>query len=278
MARIDDYLDLVADPDADALVSGDAADDALVALLAHVAFADGDVDDRELDFLERVFPGRERGALREWAIEAGAAELDLAAVADALPSPDERWTGLRFAAHMAWKDGVLTDEEMAFLASLARYLALPEGALDQVIAETVSRTTRPTDPRRVREALAAVKWRAVQSDELALTGDLVDIVPPGAQGIGRVGVEQVEMLGFYDRGLVGRFREGHGFLPWDDIVAYNRVPTMRASVVLRTESGRAWTLVDHRLTGLTTFFDRLFAEDAVDTPAAPPVIRQLRGE
>ena len=38
------------------------------------------------------------------------------AVARALPTAEERWKGLRFAARMAWKDGELQDEERSFLA------------------------------------------------------------------------------------------------------------------------------------------------------------------
>jgi hypothetical protein len=278
MPRIDDYLDLVADPEADALTPGHPADDALISLLAHVAFSDGLVDDAEVDFLLRLFPGRDPDELREWAATAGSGELDLDAVADALPTTEERWTGLRFAARMAWKDGVLTDEEMAFLSTLARRLALPDGALDRVIGETVARTRRAPDPTRVREILEGIKWRAVLSDERPLTGPLGAVVPDGAVGVGRIGLEQVEMLGFYDLGLAGRFREGMAFLEWADIVAYSRVPVLGASVILRTESGHAWTLVDRRLNGLTTFLDRLFdVDDDEPRDTQPPVIRQVRG-
>ena len=278
MARIDDYLDLVADPDAtDALVSGHPADDALIALLAAVAFSDGSVDDHELAFLLRLFPGRDPDALREWATTAGKAPLDLRALADALPSDEERWTGLRFAARMAWKDGVLAEEEMDLLADLARGLGLPDGALNRVVAETVGQSLRPPDVTRVRDCLAQVKWKAVLQDDQPCSGPLSKIVPEGATGIARIGLEQVETLGFYDKGLAGRFREGLAFLPWSDIVAYSRVPMLGASVVVRTESGHKWTLVDGRLTGLVSFLDRLFGVEEAPRRTEPPVIRQTRG-
>ena len=279
MARIDDYLDMVADPHAtDALVSGHPADDALIALLAAVAFSDGSVDDHELAFLLRLFPGRDPDELREWAIAAGTTPLDLEALASAMPTDEERWTGLRFAARMAWKDGVLAEEEMDLLAALARGLGLPEGALDRVVSETVGQSLRPPDTTRVRDCLNQVKWRAVLKDDQPCSGPLTQVVPQGAEGIARIGLEQVETLGFYDKGMAGRFREGMAFLPWSDIVAYSRVPMLGASVVIRTESGHKYTLVDGRLTGVVSFLDRLFG--VLDGPrkTEPPVIRQTRGK
>ena len=66
-------------------------------------------------------------------------------------------------------------------------------------------------------------------------------------------------------------------MPWSDIVAYSRVPMLGASVILRTESGHTWTLVDGRLTGLVAFLDRLFGVDDSPRKTTPPVIRQTRG-
>lgn len=279
MARIDEYLEFASDPEAtDALVSGHPADDALIALLAATAFSDGDVDDNELAFLLRLFPGRDPDALRQWAIEAGDADLDMEALCQALPTDEERWTGLRFAARMAWKDGVLADEEMELLAALVRGLGLPDGALDRIVAETIGQSLRPVDPTRIRECLDTVKWKAVLKDYNPLSGVLSRVVPGGARGLGRIGLEQVETLGFYDTGLAGRFREGMAFLQWTDIVAYSRVPMLGASVVLRTESGHKWTLVDGRLTGLITFLDRLFQVAEDPRPSSAPIITQTRGQ
>lgn len=278
MARIDEYLDLVADPNAtDALVPGHPADDALIALLAAVAFSDGEVDDAELAFLLRLFPGRDPDELREWAIDAGTTPLNIEALGTALPTSEERWTGLRFAARMAWKDGVLAEEEMALLTELASGLGLADAALDRVIKETIGQSLRPPDTSRVRDCLGQVKWKAVLRDDRPCSGPLAKVVPKEASGIARIGLEQVETLGFYDKGLAGRFREGMAFLPWSDIVAYSRVPVLGASVVLRTESGHKWTLVDGRLTGLIAFLDRLFGVEDAPRSTAPPVIRQTRG-
>jgi hypothetical protein len=278
MARIDDYLQMVADPSAaDALVPGHPADDALIALLAAVAFSDGSVDDSELEFLLRLFPGRDPAELRDWAIAAGETPLDIGALAGALPSNEERWAGLRFAARMAWKDGILAEEEMTLLESLSDGLGLPQGALDRVIAETMGQSLRPVDTSRVRDCLSQVKWKAVLRDDNPCSGPLSQVVPKDVVGIARIGLEQVETLGFYDKGLAGRFREGLAFLPWTDIVAYSRVPMLGASVVVRTESGHKWTLVDGRLTGLVAFLDRLFGVEDKPRTTQPPVIHQTRG-
>ena len=104
MGRVDDYLDLVEDPSREGLVLGDPADEALLALLVQVAFSDGVLDDRELAFMQKVLPGRDPDEMREWIQLQGSAELNLDAVAEALPTQEERWTGLRFAARMAFKD------------------------------------------------------------------------------------------------------------------------------------------------------------------------------
>ena len=80
MPRVNDYLDLVDTPSRQGLTPGDPADDALIALLAHVAFTDGEVDEQELDFLEKVLPGRDREELLAWAETAGSVPLDLAEV------------------------------------------------------------------------------------------------------------------------------------------------------------------------------------------------------
>ena len=84
MPRVDDYLNLVDDPKRHGFTPGHPADDALIALLAHMAFSDGEVHERELDFLQRVLPGRHGADLRMWAMAAGARPLDLDAVAAAV--------------------------------------------------------------------------------------------------------------------------------------------------------------------------------------------------
>ena len=63
MALVDDFLDLVQSPRRAAVMPGQPSSDALLALLVHMAFSDGEVDAGEFSFLERVLPGREPGEL-----------------------------------------------------------------------------------------------------------------------------------------------------------------------------------------------------------------------
>ncbi len=277
MARATDLLALVDDPSRKGLNLGDPADDALIALLAHVAFADGVVDDHELAFLEKVLPGRDREALRAWAAEAGTIPLDLDLVAEVVPDPEQRWACLRFAARMAAKDGVIADAERELLASLVEALALPSEALPRVLAELSGNARKGVSHDVLADAVRSFPWRAVQHGAGVMRSELGKLLPPGSQVLHRVGLDNVEVLGFTAEGVVARFLEGNAFIPWDDIVTYTRVPTLGASLQIVTESGRRWTLVDHRLNGLGALFDRLYGTPRPARPAAAPKIEQVRG-
>ncbi len=276
MPRVDDYLDLVDDPARRALTPGDPADDALLALLAHVAFSDRELDPGELAFLGRVLPGREEADIRDWVRGAGSRPLDLQQVAGALPTVEERWKGLRFAVRMAWKDGVVQDEERTLLQKLVWALELPEGALDRVIDEVQAQVQGQVTADKLSRALQRTPWGAVQLADGGCRQKLKLTTPEGWSGVARVGLERHEVIGFYVEGLVAQFLEGPVALRWSDIVAYTRVPTLGAAVQLHTEDGRTLTLVDHRLRGLVALLDRLFREPGKAT-VPPPAVRQVRG-
>ena len=121
-------------------------DAALLALLAAVAFADGEVDDGEVQFLKRVLPGRTEAALRQWAKAAGARPLKLDAIALALPGTEDRWRALRFTVRMAWKDGSLHPVEREVLNRLCVAFELPTNALDRALAELSGRSTATVTP------------------------------------------------------------------------------------------------------------------------------------
>jgi len=278
MGRVDDYLEWAEDPTAEGLVLGDPADEALIALLVQVAFSDGVVDDRELSFLNKVLPGRDPDQMREWIQMQGSTDLDLQLVAEALPTVEERWTGLRFAARMAFKDGVLAQQERDLLAHLATTLELPKNALQRVLDEMEGRVRVKVTTTRLEEALASNQWKAVQHGTGDMRSTLNALVPEGATVAGRIGLDNIEVLGLTDQGVVGRFREGEAFVPWDDIVTYSRVPTFGAAIRIHTESGRRWTLVDHRLNGLGAFFDKLFGTQEQRPRGPGPNVIQVRGE
>ncbi|MBW2253045.1 MAG: TerB family tellurite resistance protein [Deltaproteobacteria bacterium] len=278
MGRVDDYLDLVEDPSGEGLVLGDPADEALIALLVQVAFSDGVVDDRELSFMEKVLPGRDPEELREWIQLQGSTDLDLEALGEALPTLEERWAGLRFAARMAFKDGVLAEQERDLLARLSVALELPRNAHERVLGEMEGRVKVAVTAERLSQALASNQWKAVQHGSGELRSTLNALVPEGTVILGRIGLDNVEVLGFTDQGIVGRFREGEAFVPWEDVVTYSRAPDLGAAIRIHTESGRCWTLVDHRLNGLGPFFDKLFASPDQRPRGPGPKVLRVRGE
>ena len=277
MTRVDDFLELVDNPARQALTPGHPADDALIALLVHTAFSDGDVDDEELDFLQKVLPGRDRGQLATWARQVGSQPLQVAAVAAALPTVDERWKGLRFAARMAWKDGEVHSQERELLSNLARGLDLPASAVEQVLSEMHGQAGAEVPEQRLVETLSSVTWNSVQILEDPVTGPLAAVSPGGSRAVRSVALDDVVVLALYGGGLAAYFLEGTTFIGWSELVTYTRVPTFGAAIQLHTEDGRTWTLVDARLRGLVVVLDRLFGAERKPR-GEKPVVKQLRGE
>jgi len=277
MTRVDDYLNLVDDPGRRALTPGHPADDALLALLVHVAFSDRAIDASELAFLQRVLPGREEAQLTAWVEQVGAIPLDMQAVAQALPTPEERWKGLRFAARMAWKDGAIQDEERALLESLATGLELGPRAVDRVLAEMQGRAGAEVPADKLAEAAESVTWSAVQLLDEPVVGPIAEVAPDHAKPVRVVALDDVVVMGLYAQGLAAHFLEGTAFIAWSDLVTYTRVPTFGAAVQLHTEDGGTWTLVDSRLRGVTLLLDRLFGADRREASSKPSVV-QVRGD
>lgn len=277
MSRVDDFLDLVDDPARQALTPGDPADDALLALMVHVAFSDGALDEAELDFLERVLPGRERDQLAAWVHQVGSQPLPMKAIARALPTDEQRWKGLRFAARMAWKDGEIQSEEYDLLVRLAHGLELGPDAVDQVLQGMLGQGGGDVDPTRLGEILDGVTWSAVQILDEPAGGPLARVAPSGAHPVRVVAVDEVAVAAFYPSGLAARFMEGVAFIAWSELVTYTRVATMGAAVQLHTEAGRTWTLVDARMRGLTLILDRLFGGASRQRAPGPQVV-QVKGD
>ena len=277
MARVDEYLGFLDDPSGPGLTLGHPADEALLALLICVAYSDGEVQDHELVFLGKVLPGRDADELRAWVETAGSKPIDFEAVAQALPTTEERWKGLRFAARMAWKDGVLAVQESAVLAELAHALELPAGAVGRIVAEMQGRVEKRISVPRIAEALDGMTW-AVDVEPMPLQGPLTAVLPEDAYAVARVCVDGAEILGLYEQGVAGRFREGDVFLQWDHIVAYTRVPVLGAAGQIHTESGERWTVVDARLGAIGLLFDRLFYVGVDGQGSEPPVVEVIRGD
>lgn len=267
MTRVDDFLELVDNEARQALTPGHPADDALLALLVHVAFSDHEVDEGELAFLQRVLPGRDPDELKAWVEQVGAHPLDIQAVARALPSTEERWKGLRFAARMAWKDGDLQEQEQELLRQLASGLGLGAAAVDRVLKELSGRGVDAIEAEVIQAALTEVHWNSVQVIDEPIAGSLADASPEGRRPVRAVAVDDVVVIAFYPSGLAAHFLEGTHFVRWSELVTYSRGATMAAAVQLHTEDGRTFSLVDARLRGLAPVLDRLFRAERGTAPA-----------
>jgi hypothetical protein len=276
MAHVDQFLGLAEGVKTDVIQRGNPADDALLCLLVQVAFSDGALDDEELEFLQKVLPGVEDEELREWVEAEAQKSIDFELLAKSLPTVDERWKCLRFAACMAWKDQVLADEERELLDALAVAFGLPSGAVERTLADTAPEK-RVLSERDILDALQSLNWSAVQlvSGEI-VSPDLQELIPEEADFVARVGLDDVEVMAFYRQGLVARFRQGAAFVKWSELVTYSRSFGLGSSVELHTENGRTWTLVDSRLSGLCMLLERLFGE-ARKSPSITPNIRLTKG-
>lgn len=249
-------------------------DQALLALIVHTAFADRELSESEIAFVERLLPGRDPEQLRAWVARVASRPLDLDAVADALPSAAARWTGLRFAVRMAMKDGHLATTERVLLEGVRVALELPAHALDTLLGE-LTRAGPQVDVERLYEAVRGYDWWSVQLvPPDSLPASLKRPAPADAVPAFGVRVDEVDAIALFDQGLVARFLEGTTFIRWGDIVAYTRVPVLSAAIVLHTEDGHRYRLVDTRLRGLAGLLDRLFHPDR-PPQGTPPVIEKL---
>jgi len=276
MTHVDQFLGLAEGIKGDTIERGNPSDDALLCLLVQVAFSDGVLDEEELDFLRKVLPGVADDELREWVEKEAQKSIDYDLLASSLPTVDERWKCLRFAACMAWKDQILADEERALLDNLAAAFKLPAGAVERTLADTEP-ARRVLSEKDILEALQSLNWNAVQlvGGEI-VSPDLQELIPSDADFVARVGLDDVEVMAFYQQGIVARFRQGAAFVKWAELVTYSRSFGLGSSVELHTENGRTWTLVDSRLSGLCMLLERLFG-DGRKSPSIAPNIRLSKG-
>ncbi|MEO0600401.1 MAG: TerB family tellurite resistance protein [Myxococcota bacterium] len=274
MPRVHDNVELRA---GSALDLRRPSDEALLTLLVSMAYSDGTVHPDELAFLAKLRPDLgDAAAVEAWA-RATARPLDVAELTRAIADPDDQWRALRFAARMAWKDGELAVEERQELDTLARVLALPDGAVDRVLREMQPDDGQRFTADRILRTLMDVHWDAVQLASGALVSeDLHAAMPSTAEVVARVGLEKVEVMALLTEGVVARFQEGPAFLRWADLVTYTRERGLGEALKLHTEDGRQFTLVDQRLSGIATLLDRLLSEDERPSPTSTPRIDTLR--
>lgn len=262
--------------DVSGLVPGRAEDDALLALLVHVAFADRELAEPELDFLRRILPNRSDEQLVAWVERIGGRDLDHVAITQALDTVEKRWMGLRFGVRMAMKDGVLAEQERGLLDGLSKALDLPRHAVDTCLRQALGRG-RTVAPEQAMKALRGFVWGNVEFIAGEHVGPgLSHVAPEGYQPMFGVRVDEADALAFFREGLAGRFREGVAFLAWSDIVTYTRVPMLGAVLVIHTEDGASYTLVDARFGGLAGLLDRVFETERPE-PSPPPKVEMLSG-
>lgn len=128
MDRIDAFLAVLENPSAPPISGHDPIDEVLFSLLAHVAFADGQVGDEEFALLSRLFPQLGSGDLLSQVAASLEQGLDVDWLAHRLPTHPERSKALRFATHMAWADAELDPGESELIRGLVAELRdRPEG-------------------------------------------------------------------------------------------------------------------------------------------------------
>jgi uncharacterized membrane protein YebE (DUF533 family) len=128
MARIDDFLAVIDDPNAPPVQGDDPADELLLGLLGHVAFADGEIGEEEFALLSRLFPAIGSGEMLTRLAVLTESPLDVQALARICPTHKERSRAIRFATHMAWQDKQLDPGETKLIRDLeAQLWEIPEG-------------------------------------------------------------------------------------------------------------------------------------------------------
>lgn len=238
------------------------SDDAVLECLARIAFSGGVIDDAELAMVSQVVD-LPADAARTWIEQTLQHPADFDALSEALDTDDRRWTALRFVARMAWKDGELAPAERTFLQELATACDLGDSAMERVLREMAGPPSARLHADALRQIIDDLHWDAAQFAEGPVaSGDLVPEVPDGATPVGRIGVDQAEVLGIYEEGLVARFLEGPAFLPWSAIIDCSRGAGLESSVRIHTEDGTTRSLVDARLGAIALLIDRLHRADA----------------
>lgn len=250
---------------------GRPSDDALLALLVHMASSDGKLAEEELEMITSLLPGRSIQAMREWITAVSQHPLDLHAISQALDTDDRRWTALRYCARMATRDHEVDPRERSMLHQVARALGLPASAPAQVLRERAQRDQPLYPTQDLLDLLSALEWKAPQIVAgTILSEDLLELVPSEFTAVARIGVDRIEVMGLYEEGFVARFLEGPAFLRWRDIISCSHGKGLAATLKIHTEDGQTRHLLDGRLAGLRRLLQQLpLAPEANPYDAGP---------
>lgn len=260
MNRFEQGLALLESYAGSTLRPGVPADDALITLLVWVAFSDGHLSPEEHALLQRLL-GLSADETADYAARVRGRPVDLDAIAAALHTDDLRWAALRFAGRMAGSDTTIAPGERGLLDRLAHALNLGPEAVATVLRESQGPRPERLDAAQLRSTVNALAWDVVGLDDGALQSpDLLAVVPAGARPVMRIGLDQVEVIGLFEEGLVARFLEGVAFVRWREIVAAMGGAGVESSARLLSESGRIYSLVDSRLGAMRLLIDRIYRE------------------
>jgi uncharacterized tellurite resistance protein B-like protein len=260
MARVDELLAAIDDPSVTLPTAG-ADDDPLLSLLVHLAFSDEVLQEDELALLERLRPGLDVNELLEWAMEIHGEDLDMQALADSLPTEEERWSALRLSARMICMDGDLDSLELRDLERLASAFGLTGEAVRVVVKEVVAEAGAP-DLNHLLQSLSSMYWETLVPRHGEPDGELAQVVPGGAEAICTMLYEDVEVAGLFYEGLATHFECGPTFVSWEDVERYTRVPVPGAALHLRMADGTSLSVGDPRLRDLGQLLDRIYRVEA----------------
>ena len=242
MSRIDDWIQLIDDPDRE-FEASHPADEAIAALMVQLAFADGVVQDDELAFFARVRPGPD---VARWVEACAVRPVDLSGLAPIVTTPAERRSLLALAARVVGLDGVVATEEIVHLHRIVDHLGLPKEAIRDALADIVGRGG-PVDESYVRRVTETMDWRDLVA--LEVVGDALAV-------LGRVkGGDAVVVVN--REGVWARFDEGEALVRFEEIVGYTRLPVRGRAFHVRTD-GADHSFAEPVFRVLGTFLDRLY--------------------
>lgn len=121
------FLSVLDDPKASPIGRPQGSDGLLMRLLAHMLFADDDVERAELELLGRLVGADDEEDLREYVDELCEEPLDLQELARAFPDSKDRDDIVTLAEHAIWGDGRVERGEVEIFEDLMEALGVKPG-------------------------------------------------------------------------------------------------------------------------------------------------------
>ncbi|MEX1361747.1 MAG: TerB family tellurite resistance protein [Nannocystaceae bacterium] len=121
------FLDVLEDPKAPAVGPVRGPDRLLMRLLAHMLYADDDIERSELALIGRLCGIDDEEDLREYIDELCEQPFDVHALAEAYPDPGDRDDIVTLAEHAIWGDGRVERGEVEMFEDLMEALGVKPG-------------------------------------------------------------------------------------------------------------------------------------------------------